>query len=221
METCRIPLTQGKFALVDAADYDRVSQFKWCATCTRRKWYARRIARVDGRWVTVRMHRFVLDVPPGVEVDHENGDGLDNRRGNLRYATDVQNAANSRRGSNNRSGFKGVWRQAGGWLAKCGPDYLGVYDTADLAARAYDTHARARYGAFANLNFPDGLVEVAPRRGGPARVNTSGYRGVSYRKAEGKWTARLTRGGQRLHLGYFDSAEHAAAALAAKVAALR
>lgn len=94
----RIPLTQGKFAIVDPADYSRLAKYKWYAAKTRGIFYA-----VRGQWsknpkklLTIKMHRMVIDVPEGLVADHINHDGLDNRRANLRVATLAGNARNVR-----------------------------------------------------------------------------------------------------------------------------
>lgn len=95
-----IKLSQGKVAIVDEVDHERVSQFKWSATnCPnsrypeREKWYAiRREKMPNGRWVGVYLHRFLLPPPAGMVVDHRDGDGLNCRRDNLRITTKHFNA---------------------------------------------------------------------------------------------------------------------------------
>lgn len=97
----RIPLTKGKWALVDAVDVERVTAFKWCASNESRgtKWYAVRGPRKieKDRWTSrkVRMHHFILDKTPrelgGLVVHHVNGDSLDNRRENLEVVTQSHN----------------------------------------------------------------------------------------------------------------------------------
>jgi len=159
-DVLHIPLTQGKVALVDAADYDRVAAFKWCAGLQRHVFYAIRAG-------SVRMHNFITgwDV-----VDHINGDGLDNRRANLRPVTVSQNNANARIRRDNASGYKGVsfHRPNGKWKAQINdtPGHrksLGYFATAEEAAIAYDEAARAFHGEYDSLNFP-GLGERGARR---------------------------------------------------------
>jgi hypothetical protein len=102
----KIKLTKDKYALVDDEDYERVSQFKWCAHLTSRgtKFYAVRYTRVSerGRWksVNIRMHHFILDIapselPPGHVVDHDDHDGLNNQRSNLKIITQRENMEKS------------------------------------------------------------------------------------------------------------------------------
>jgi hypothetical protein len=100
-----IPLTQGKYAIVDAEDYERVSRYKWCLSRTGKQLYAQR--RTGGK--TIRMHQFIMKPPKGMVVDHIDGNGLNNRRSNLRICTRPENTRNRRRNPNTASGYKGVW----------------------------------------------------------------------------------------------------------------
>lgn len=156
-----IQLTQGKIALVDDEDFDRVNQLKWCAQCihTRKGWRAISNApRVQGRGRTLYMHRFL--VPGQIQIDHKDGNGLNNQKSNLRPATPSQNAANQRKLSKSSSVFKGVkWHRTGHcWQAQIGVNgayvYLGVYASEADAAHVYDYAARIYFGEFARLNFP-------------------------------------------------------------------
>lgn len=154
----RIPLTQGYEALVDDEDVVWLSAYTWRVTRRGRCLLARTWGpRSKGRRETIYMQRLIFGAGPGDIVDHANGDGLDNRRCNLRLATPVQDAANRvRRGA----GFKGVsWdRWAKKWHVRVGAREnrinCGRYDDEEEAARAYDAAAAARYGEFAKLNFP-------------------------------------------------------------------
>lgn len=89
--------------------------------------------------------------PPDMDVDHVNGDGLNNRWANLRLATRAQNTANSRLGKGNRSGFKGVsyYARAGKWRAVLGKKHLGLFDTPEEAHARYCGSAAEKYGEFA------------------------------------------------------------------------
>jgi hypothetical protein len=151
-----IRLTKGKVAIVDDCDA-HLARFSWRAQRDRNRWYALRTGpRPDRK--TIYLHREVLGVTdPAIEVDHESGDGLDCRRGNLRRATNAQNQANRPLSRCNTSGFKGVsWRaRSRRWRAQIGRrKHLGCFATLEEAARAYDAAALERYGAFARLNFP-------------------------------------------------------------------
>jgi len=156
-----IPLTQGYQTTVDAEDYaDLLAAGPWQALIDDRTGtvYARRRVRDDdsGRYYGQLMHRYLL---PGVEVvDHHNGNGLDNRRANLRPSTVTENNRNRRRRRDNTSGYKGVWTRGARWHARIKADgrerYLGSHPTPESAAHAYDAAARDLHGEFAALNFP-------------------------------------------------------------------
>jgi hypothetical protein len=150
-----IPLTQGQNALVDSEDYDWIMQWNWYA-----HWYENTKSfyayRQYGR-TQVSMHSEILKCGP-YESDHRNHDTLDNRRNNLRICTHVQNMSNRRWG--NSDGYKGIkfFPKLGKWMARIQfgnkRKYLGLYESAEAAARAYDMAAKELHGEFANLNFP-------------------------------------------------------------------
>jgi hypothetical protein len=149
-----IPLSQGLVAMVDDEDYEWLNQWKWCVMKRRKTEYAvRHNVDDDGKGHTICMHREIMDAPIGLEVDHINHNGLDNRRDNLRLATRAQNAAN---GPQRRSGkFRGVHFQAGKYCyATAGgrEGYLGSFHTPEAAALAYNHGAIELWGEFASLN---------------------------------------------------------------------
>lgn len=160
MDSLTIPLTRGKVAIIDAADFDLVGQHKWCALPSRNTWYATRALRRTGPGRLVSMHQIIYPAPPGMKIDHIDGDGLNNRRANLRHCTNVENCRNQGIARNNRSGFKGVswYPNYGKWVATVWDGqrkvFLGYYADPVEAARAYDAKARELFGAFARPNFP-------------------------------------------------------------------
>jgi len=167
--TKRIPLTQGKFALVDVADYDRVARYKWQAMRHRNTYYAVRSVR-QGRAprLAIMMHRFILNITdPHTKVDHGDMDGLNNTRSNIRVATIGQNNCNKEKMPNNKSGYKGVWwhKRHQKWYACIRKDhkaiFLGLFHDVIEAARAYDVAALKYHGEFARLNFTQESPEPA------------------------------------------------------------
>jgi hypothetical protein len=121
--------------------------------------YARRSFKENGSKRSIRLHRFLMDAPEGTQVDHINGDGLDNRRCNLRFATQAQNQANQRSARGSSSMFKGVgwFKQTKRWVARIKKDkkeyHLGYFDDEIKAAEAYDIKAKELFGEFAKLNL--------------------------------------------------------------------
>lgn len=147
-----VPLTQGQVALVDDEDFELVSKHKWYAAKRGYRFYAQR--RVNRR--IVQMHRLLTKAPTGLEVDHINGNTLDNRRSNLRLATRSQNEWNRNKQSNNTSGFKGVIFSEGKYKARIRVFkklyFLGSFEEKEKAALAYNNAAKKYHGEFANLN---------------------------------------------------------------------
>ncbi len=155
----QIPLTQGKFALVDDDVYEWASKYKWY---TRRKKNTCYAERNTGTWPfrkIVRLHREIMNAEQGIQVDHINGNGLDCRRTNMRLASNAENQRNRGSQANNTSGYKGVvWDNAKRkWRARIRVDgtlvHLGYFSVPEDAARAYDVGARMYHGEFAKTNF--------------------------------------------------------------------
>lgn len=158
-----INLSQNKIALVDDEDYEYLSQFKWHAWESRKsgKFYATHSTRdpITHKIDTIRMHRVIMNAPDDKDVDHWDGDGLNNQKSNLRLATGSQNQHNRSKNINNTSGFKGVtyYKNTNKWICRIrlnGKDiHIGYFDDPIMAARAYDQKAIELFGEFAKLNF--------------------------------------------------------------------
>lgn len=158
----KIPLTRGMVALVDDEDYEELMQWEWRCASAKCLHYAVRGKRIKGKYVQIQMHQVILNTPYGYDTDHINGNGLDNRKGNLRVATHLQNCHNTRIHSDNTSGYKGVtWdKSVKKWKAQIGVNnknrYLGIFNDRLEAAKAYNEAAKKYYGKFAHLNQTDG-----------------------------------------------------------------
>jgi hypothetical protein len=156
----KLKLSQGKFAVVDDEDYEELAKYKWRAQKGGYTFYAVRSSYLkDGKHNVILMHRVILDAPKGMFVDHINGDGLDNRRCNLRLCTHAENIRNSKTRRDNTSGYKGVYllKHDRKWCACLSVNgvtrHLGRFTTPEAAARAYNEAAEKYYGRFARTNY--------------------------------------------------------------------
>jgi len=162
MKSKRIRLPDGKCAIVDAEDYERISQYKWHYNCGA----AHRIhifheLPLKAEKVRIAMSNAVLQLPMDIEVDHINHRQLDNRKSNLRQCTRRQNCYNRQPSKYRKmtSKYKGVFwlKTLKKWRAAIVNEgkfiHLGLFCTERKAARAYDKKAKEIAGEFAYLNF--------------------------------------------------------------------
>lgn len=160
-----IPLTKGYFTKVDNDDYKKFAKYRWYAlTDCRNNLYVRAMRSVqkNNKVYNIHLSREIMNAPKGMDVDHINGDKLDNQKSNLRICTHSENMKNRKRGKNNTSGYKGVSFHKNGnkWRAYIKingkPKTIGYYDSSKDAAIAYaiayNEYAKIYYGEFALLN---------------------------------------------------------------------
>lgn len=153
----QIQLSQGKFALVDDEDFEKINQYKWHYDNNRRRdGYA--VAQTGYKGKKIYMHRFIVNAQKEQEIDHIDGNKLNNQKSNLRVVTRSQNNYNQRPQINASSKFKGVtWhKKAQKWMAtihtKDNKIYLGVFTEEAEAAKAYNKIAKELFGEYARLN---------------------------------------------------------------------
>lgn len=170
-DVMEIRLGGDNVCLIDAADWDLVKDYRWHAHSNPRRmklnWYARAYGVPDENGVrrSVSMHRFICKPPRQVILDHINGNGLDNRRENLRFSNNSVNQANRVKRSNAISSkYKGVTRKGVRYVAAIAAPqsrHLGTYDNEIRAALAYDVAAIETFGEHALTNFPPEIVAMA------------------------------------------------------------
>lgn len=217
-----IPLSgqrgKGLCAVVDDEDFDTLDQYTWHLA---NNGYVTTFTGGRKNVKCVLMHRLLMNPPDGFEVDHRNGNKLDNRRDNLRHAQRGENARNLRRHKKFSSRFKGVsWNGKDHlWDAHIGDNHkkihLGQFSSEIQAALVYNTAAQERFGAFASLNDirPDTPDDIRYRQGKAMSTSrTSKYLGVSLHKQRGTWSVALMVNGKRFRKNGFRSEEEAAKA---------
>jgi hypothetical protein len=209
---------QGKVAKVSLEDVARVRRYRWYAKPKGYVFSYEARKSPKRTFKVILMHRYILNAPSGVLVDHKYGDKLDNRRSKLRLADSRQNAHNRR-----RKGSIGIQRakRGGKWLARIKVDgtniYLGSYDTKEEAARVYDACARFHFGEFAVCNHPGrqaaSYQETRMQAQELQAENwTSLYKGVHWVAQTAKWKARVNLNGVRYDLGSYKDEKEAALA---------
>ncbi|MCR5488375.1 MAG: HNH endonuclease [Lachnospiraceae bacterium] len=162
-----IKISQGHVALVDDEDYERLSQYSW-------QWdehgagYAGRHIRRNGKCVHIIMHREIMNAPEGVQIDHINGNGLDNRKSNLRFANVQKNSFNRKKPAVKcTSVFKGVLQRKGVdyWLARIKYNdkhvELGRFRTQEEAAAAYNFASEIFFGEYRRENVSELIPDLS------------------------------------------------------------
>ena len=217
-EAVRIPLTRGKFAIVDAQDAEMVQQYRWCYLSS--GYAVRHVVGSEDRRM-VLMHRELMGVTSDQLVDHINHDGLDNRRVNLRVCTKAENQRNQRRNSKNTTGHKGVsYDKARGKYAACiqvdGRQItLGRFDSVDDAVSAYEAAAKRYHGEFNYDHSAAAVPSLLQDDALPTATRpqfSSQYRGVSWRKRDAKWVVNIVVDGKLKHVGMYADERDAARA---------
>ena len=155
----KIKLTKGLSTKIDDLDFNRVSKFSWYFSPRMDNKGGYAVSFIKGK--TIYLHRFLLKLTGKERVDHKNGNGLDNRRSNLRIGNQSLNLANSKISKINTSGYKGVClnrsRKKKKWQSYIKINYkhyyLGGFNTKEEAAYAYNQAALKYFGEFARLNI--------------------------------------------------------------------
>jgi hypothetical protein len=148
----QIILSNNQVALVDDADYERLNQRRWHFSLGYAKCNPTLSLGKGGL-----MHRILLNLSSREDIDHINGNKLDNRRSNLRVCSRSDNLCNSKPHKDNACGYKGVYQVGARWRAMImvagARVHIGMYDSCDEAAKAYDNEAVRLNKQFAKTNF--------------------------------------------------------------------
>ena len=166
----KIPLTRGKYALVDGEDYEELMKYKW--QCSKQGYATRGDYTTEEGSKTVYMHREVFDLDEGETLDHINRNKLDNRKGNLRVSSHLENMRNQgkyqmKRGASSK--YKGVHKKKNRYVASITINkeqyQLGSYKTEEQAGLQYNKYAKKYFKEYAVLNDIDPSIEVPKRTG--------------------------------------------------------
>jgi hypothetical protein len=220
----KIKLTQNKFAIVDDDDYKELNQYNWCAYKGRYTHYVVRGSNKLGK--NIPIHRQIMNPPDNMQVDHINGNGLDNRKENLRICKISQNIFNGKLRKNNTSGFKGVTydKKNKKWYSQITVNrkhkFLGRFTDINDAKESYIKAAKDYFGEFYTDGITkedkklqkeiDGIKLIKKER---LQINnTSGIEGVYYHKRDKNWFSQIYSDKKHIHLGSFACIADAKAA---------
>lgn len=222
--TKEIYMTHGEVVLVDDEDYERVNQYKWHSAKRNCTTYADcQIRNENGKLVSILMHRLIMGTPKGMQTDHINGNGLDNRKQNLRIASPAENSKNRQvRGKMKGFSFKKTTDSFFAYInVNSKRINLGYFTSEIAAACAYDYAAKKYHKEFACLNFPNGqpLTEQELENYRSWWKFTSKYRGVHFDKQRNKWKVEIMLNRKSISVGVF--ADEIEAAKAYNEAAIR
>lgn len=159
-----IQLTQGKYAIVDDEDFEMLNKWKWHYNKNRGQGRAQRSTSrksLEGK-TSVFMHRVIMNCPKDLQIDHINGNGLDNRKSNLRICTNIENSRNKNITKNNTSGIRGVsWNKSyQKWHTYIRVNYrhvfLGYYFDKEQALKVRKEAEEKYFGEFA---YKGGIIQ--------------------------------------------------------------
>jgi hypothetical protein len=153
----QISTSQNKFVIVDNEDFEKLSKYTWSLSKGYAS-YGRWENGKKGKCTSYKMHRIIMNAKKGQEVDHIDGNTLNNQKSNLRIVTKTQNQMNRKIQKNNISGYKGVtWcKRTKKWIAQIRVEtktkFLGYFDDKNIAGNVYNLNAKKYFGEFAKLN---------------------------------------------------------------------